>query len=100
MKNNIEERVERIMENRPDTRDNDLKLFAKYMNYYHDIWLTEWQVQKMVDVWISYASIIRARSKIQNTLKYLQPSEEVKILRKQTQANYRSKYWPMYKKDL
>lgn len=88
----IDERVEELLMMYPDVRDNDTLLRAKYMNKYHWVDLTVWQVEKMVKSWVSYASIIRIRSLYQNKYKLYQASDEVKELRKQQKSKYRDRY--------
>ena len=87
-----------IMENYPETKDNDLKLFCKFMNMFYHVEISITQLNKMLE-WPSFASIIRERSRIQNTLKQLVPSEQVIKSRHQSQTKYRDKYWPLYKND-
>ena len=95
----IRDNIGKILEQYPDTKDSDTKLFAKYMNIYCDVWLTIEQVTKMLK-WPSYASIIRERSRYQNTLKQYQASEKIKKQRWQKQSEYRNRYWPAYKEDV
>jgi len=96
----IADKVEHILTNRTESRDSDTVLYFKFMNYYYNCWFTQSQVQKVIDSWVSYASIIRERSRFQNTLKMYECSDEVKQLRKQQKSKYRDRYGPMYKKDL
>ena len=93
------EKVHLIMDQYPETRDNDTKLFCKFMNMFCDVELSFKQVDKMLN-WPSYASIIRERSRIQNVHKELVPSLEVQISRHQSEKKYRERYWPLYPNDL
>ena len=95
----LQTRVEYVLLNFPETRDSDLKLFIKVINRFYWCDITWSQVEKMLNA-PSYASIIRIRSKFQNTKKQYQPSPKVKKMRHQTQADYRSRYSPLYKEDL
>ncbi len=88
--NTVEERVAWILNHFPKTRDSDIGLQIRYwQNFQSDLFnngdfsiLDYYRLARLT-------TLTRARATIQNKLKLFQASDEVKVRRKQLQANER-----------
>lgn len=85
----IEIRVKELLEQYPETRNNDNLLYVKYLEEYHYV---EFNKNTFVNYekygLPSYKTIERNRRKIQNEQNYYKPSKEVETKRKEAEQEY------------
>ena len=89
----IQTRVREILENYPNTRENDNLLYVTYLEEYHYI---EFSKDKFVNYkeygLPSFKSIERARRKIQNEENSYKASEDVESGRVEAEHRYKETY--------
>lgn len=85
----IESRVRELLEQIPDTRENDQKLYKTYIETYHFVEFNADTFVNYKDYGLpSFKSIERCRRKLQNEYGICEPSNDVVKERKEAEHEY------------
>ena len=91
--NVVETRVKEILENYPNTRENDNLLYVTYIEEYHYIEFSKEKFINYVEYGLpSFKSVERARRRIQNEQCSYKSSEDTENNRAESEKIYRQIY--------
>ena len=87
----VKDKVKRLLEGHPDTRNNDKQLIIRWWNYDHSIDVTD-DFVTVVEKMPAFASIYRARREIQKECPELRSDKQIKRARDKEEKLIEQRY--------